>query len=368
MTNVEAARYAIIGAGFAGAAAAYHLTQAGERDVVVLETEPTPGVHASGRNAAMARQLVADPHVARLVCEGARFIRERAADLNEGQPLLTPNGSLLLGNSALIDPLLSANDGETHAEVLPIGETVRRFPFIAGTGCELALWCPSDGVIDVHGLLHGYLRASRDAGARLLTSCWVESIGPYGGGFELSTTQGTVRTDILINAAGAWASEIGQLAGATAAPIRACRRHLVSTPPLEWVEPRWPFTWDMLHEVYLRPESGGLLLSGCDEEDMQPCLPPVDRSVLESLARKLSLHFPSLPTLEVQRIWAGLRTLTPDGRFLIGWDPQLDGFFWVAGLGGQGVTSSSAVGRLAVDLLFGRPRHEAGVFDPARFA
>ncbi|MBI3092556.1 MAG: FAD-binding oxidoreductase [Candidatus Tectomicrobia bacterium] len=362
------ARVAIIGAGFAGAAAAYHLTLAGERDVVILESEPTPGAHSSGRNAAMARQLVADPHLARLAREGTRFLREGAPALNEGQPILNRTGSLLLCDQALAERLLASRGDDVEAACLPIPDLVPRYPFLEGSDCEAGLWCPSDGVVDIHALLSGYVRASQAAGASLLTSCRVEAIAARNGGFALTTTQGPISAELLVNAAGAWANPLARLAGADALPLRPCRRHLVCTPPMREVDPSWPFIWDVAHEVYFRPESGGLLLSACDEDEMAACLPPTNHAVLDLLGEKLAAHFPRLPRIEVQRIWAGLRTLTPDGRFVIGWDPRLPGFFWLAGLGGHGVTTSYAVGRLAADLLLGQPREDAAAFDPARLA
>ena len=87
----------------------------------------------------------------------------------------------------------------------------------------------------------------------------------------------------------------------------------------------------------------------------------------ELLSQKIERHLPSLMGLPIWRSWAGLRTLTSDGRFVIGWDPKVEGLFWVAGLGGHGVTTSHSVGALAADMIVGVERSEARAFSPSRF-
>ncbi|HWO41131.1 MAG TPA: FAD-binding oxidoreductase, partial [Candidatus Eisenbacteria bacterium] len=127
------------------------------------------------------------------------------------------------------------------------------------------------------------------------------------------------------------------------------------------------FVWDLSHEIYFRPEGRGLLLCACDQDELPPGDPPLERAIQELLAEKIERYLPGLASVPIQRGWAGLRTLVKDGRFIIGWDPIVKGFFWLAGLGGHGVTTSSAVGALAADLLLGRERPEAPDFSPARF-
>ncbi len=175
-------------------------------------------------------------------------------------------------------------------------------------------------------------------------------------------------TDILVNAAGAWAAEIARLAGATDIPLTPYRRHLFVTQPLDWVQPDWPLVWDLTHELYFRPESGGLLLSPCDETAHPPAAPATDPAALELLAEKVTHCLLHLSDLPIRNCWAGLRTMAPDRRFVVGWDPGLKGFFWVAGLGGHGVTASYAVGLLAASLILQQPALSAGrEFSPARF-
>jgi glycine/D-amino acid oxidase-like deaminating enzyme len=92
----------------------------------------------------------------------------------------------------------------------------------------------------------------------------------------------------------------------------------------------------------------------------------VEESVRELLAEKIQNYMPSLSAASINKGWAGFRTLSPDGRFVIGWDPQVKGFFWVAGLGGHGVTTSWAVGELAADLILGGQNKKSDAFTPER--
>jgi glycine/D-amino acid oxidase-like deaminating enzyme len=156
------------------------------------------------------------------------------------------------------------------------------------------------------------------------------------------------------------------MAKATPVPIRSYRRHLFITDALSWVKPNDPFTWNISDPFYLRPEANGLLLCPCDEEEHPPGFPSIHPVARELLEEKIK-RYPALGPLSIRSSWAGLRTFSSDRRFVIGWDPILAGFFWVAGLGGHGVTASGAIGRLASDLIGGVERKGMWHFSPERF-
>src|SRR5215467_3471568 len=368
MTSCE---YLIIGAGFAGAATAYHLTRRGITDVLLLEQEAIPGFHSSGRNAAMIRQCVSDPALAQLARDGAAFLHRFPPDWPVPVQFKR-NGSLLLGMGEGWEKLKrDAEDGRASGIDVALwspAQAKNHVPVLKDAEFDGAVWCASDGIIDIHALLSGYLKASTAKGARIRYGAKVGAIGAGGSDRLHVVIEGeTIKPRMLINAAGAWANSIARMAGAADLPLRPCRRHLFVSPPLDWADPSWPFVWDVSHDIYFRPEGEGLLLCACDQVELPPGDPPVDAAVGELLAEKIERYMPALSKVSINKSWAGFRTLSSDGRFVIGQDPKIAGFFWIAGLGGHGVTTSSAVGALAADLIAGNGDKTSKAFSPERF-
>lgn len=363
--------FVIIGAGFAGAATAYHLSRRGASDILLLEQEAIPGFHSSGRNAAMIRQCVPDAALLDLTRQGSRFLRNLPADWPEPVQF-KQNGSLLLGSGeGWVKLQRDAELGRSlgvDIELWTAEQAKRHVPVLKGAEFAGAAWCATDGVIDIHALLSGYLKSASIKGARIRYGSKVESIDATACGLTVVVNGESIAAKVVVNASGAWADEVAKMAGAAELPLRPCRRHLFVSPPLAWVDKSWPFVWDVTHDIYFRPDGEGLLLCPCDQTELPPGDPPVDDAVKELLAEKIERYLPALSGVSISREWAGLRTLSSDGRFVIGWDANVNGFFWVAGLGGHGVTTSSAVGALAADLLLAGPGKKSEPFAPARFA
>ena len=367
-------RFLVVGGGFAGASAAFHLARMGAKGVLVIEREEAAGRNSSGLNAAMVTQTGGAPPVEEMARRGAAFIRQPPPGWIA--PVgFAPTGSLFLASGERLKDREAAAEraraAGLEAEVRGGGWARQRHALLEGNPAEGALWCPSDGVVDIQGLLQGFLGGAQALGAEFWLGCELRSIGAGGGEeFTAETSRGAVRAGCIVNAAGAWSGAVAGMAGAAQPPLRPCRRHLFRTDAVSWVRGDWPIAWDLDEGCYFRPEAGGLLLSPCDEDEHPPALPEVDAAARELLREKLGRRFPRLQWLRYAAGWACLRTFAPDGRFAIGWDPGVPGFFWVGGLGGHGATCSGAVGELAARLLLGRedPWGVAADFSPARFA
>ncbi len=353
--NLETASIVVVGGGLAGAATACHLARRGARRVVLLERESACGTHASGRNAAMIRQVVPEEAVGALATEGAAFYKQPPADWPVPF-VFEQNGSILLGSGPGWADLRRWAEA-ARARGVPVESRTpdalrREIPLLEGAAFDGGIFCATDGVVDLTALLEGCLEAFRRAGGSVVTAAPVRDIETKAGRVAAVVTPAArFEADVVVDAAGAWAGEIARLAGAAELPLTPYRRHLLVTGPVPEADRRWPFVWDVTHDFYFRPETGGLLMSACDHTAWPPADPPTDPAAEALLADKLSRHAPRLAGFPPVSSRAGLRTLTPDGRFIIGPDSRVGGFFWVAGLGGHGVTTSHAVGALAARLI-----------------
>jgi len=160
------------------------------------------------------------------------------------------------------------------------------------------------------------------------------------------------------------------MAGAHVVPVTPHRRTILTFATPEGLGVNgWPLTANESHHLYFAPESGGLLVCPMDEDPMEPCDAHPDEVRVAEAIERLEQVAPALVPATVRRTWAGLRTFTPDRVLVVGEDPRVPGFFWLAGQGGCGIETSPAVGQIAADLLIdGRTdRFDAAQLSPARF-
>ncbi len=339
----------IVGAGFAGVSTAYHLAKRGARGVLVLEREAAAGMQASGRNAGLLRQSSDDPEIAAFLRRGARAARRALRGIPGS---IQRTGSLILGGG--IGRLAPG----PRARRLDASEVVRG---LRGD----ALFDPDDSVVDPQALLGVFLEGARGRGVTFAFGESVTAVRTARGRIEgVETTKRTVAARTLVVAAGAWAGEVAALAGSRGIAIEPRRRHLFRGAVDRSEGRSWPFVWNEEKGVYFRPEGDGMLLSPCDAEPHPPAEPGIDPARRDELARKVADVFGVLGEWRIGAGWACLRTFAADERFVIGPDPSVRGLFWVGALGGHGMTSAWAIGRLAALSILGRGA--PGPFDPRR--
>jgi D-arginine dehydrogenase len=311
--------------------------------------------------------LVQPPQIAELGARSRPFLSEPPEDVADA-PLITPTGSLTLFDEdqrAQADAMLAlARRLGVAAEALGADRLARVAAHVAREGVATAVFCPTDGVIDIHGLVQGLLRAGRRRGARVelgeeVRALWVEAGRVRG----VVTARGRMPAAAVVDATGAWAGLLASVSGASRIPLVPYRRHLVF---VRAESQPGPLAIDRRRLSYIRPETGGYLGSPCDEDPHPPGTPGVEpERVAEGLACMERLA-PALLGSRPARSWACLRTRTPDEGFVIGWDPELRGFFWMAGLGGHGMTAGVAAGDLAAAVLAGEAAAPPWT-QPARF-
>jgi D-arginine dehydrogenase len=349
---------AVVGGGFAGAATAWWLARRGLGNVVILEREPAPGRHASGRGAGMGRQVTDDDATTALTVRGARWLRgELTGPWPAGAPWI-PSGSFLTfaDEGALTAHRARAARFGVTCEPVGIDAVVARWPRLSALPARGALWFPDDGLIRVGALIDGMIAGARAGGARVVVACEVSDVTADARGPVITTRHGPLRARVVVDAAGAWAGVLAVRWGATDGGLVPWKRHLSvvgqSAPSADA-----PFVWHVSPaEVYVRPDPDGTLVSPCDAQPSHPHTAVIDADAVERLHQRLRTVAPGLAFAPVVRTWACLRTFARDGVPRIGFDPGRPWLMWVAGLGGHGATASMAIGEDASGVIEQRLR------------
>lgn len=355
MTSTRRSDVLVIGAGVAGASVAAEL--APRRRVVVIEMEDQPGYHTTGRSAAVFAECYGN-RLVRALTRASRPFLERPPSGGEA-PLLAPRGWLSIARRDQLEQL-----GGLERELLASGGTVQPVseaearalvPILRRGHVAAALLDRSAMDIDVHALHHFYLRRLRAAGGETVTGARAVAFDRAGGDWCVHTTQGDFAAPLVVDAAGAWADEVGRLAGATPIGLVPMRRTaLILDPPRETPVSGWPMVVDAEESFYFKPEGGRLLASPADETPSPPCdARPEDLDVAVAIDRITAAC--ELEVSHVRRKWAGLRSFVADRSPVAGFDLRTPGFFWLAGQGGYGIQTAPALSRLAAALALGEP-------------
>jgi D-arginine dehydrogenase len=353
---VKSADFVVIGAGIAGASVAYWLAR--HARVVVLEREPQPGYHSTGRSAALFMETYGPEQVRALTRASRRFFENPPAGFVE-QPLLSPRGTLVVAtnaqerqleeyweetrSSATLTRRLSPLETSTLVPVFRVGE-------VLGSVYE-----PHACDIDVHALHQGYLRELRRRGGVVHCDAEVTLIEREGADWRVHAGSAVFAAPVIVNAAGAWADVIARLAGVAPIGLEPRRRSAFTfAPPAGVATAAWPAVMDAEEDWYFKPEAGMLLGSPANADPVEP-----HDVQAEELDVALAIdRIESITTLNINRpsrVWAGLRSFVPDGSLVGGFDLQTPGFFWVAAQGGYGIQTSAAMGEACAALARGLP-------------
>lgn len=363
----------IVGAGIAGASLAWQL--AGRRSVLLLEREEQPGRHATGRSAAMFMESYGPPGVRALTRASRAFYTQPPAGF-AASALLARRGVLYLaapGQETLLhDTQRTLSQHGAALRVLGADAALGLLPCLRPQALHGALFDPAAEDIDVHALHQGYLRGARQRGTELRTAVAPHAARHDGRRWEIGLSGGqSVRATQVVNAAGAWADELGALFGAAPIGLQPKRRSAFTFRAPEGFEVGgWPAVVGIDESYYFKPDAGQLLGSPANADPVAP------HDVLpEELDIALGIHaIEAATTLTIRRptsTWAGLRSFVADGEPVIGFDPRCPGFFWLAAQGGYGIQSAAAAAELAAALLCGPPLPDslaARAVDPLMFA
>ena len=342
----------VIGAGIAGASAAAEL--AADAHVIVLEMEPQPGYHATGRSAAYFAAAYGKQVVQAITLASEHFFRQPPAGFTEVE-LFHPRECIWFGRPDQASGLEAMQRAVPRLEFLDEGGVRERVPVFKPGYLLGGLRDREGGDLDVEALLRGYLKRFLHRRGRLRVDHRVERLERSGAGWVVTAGGARFTAPVVVNAAGGWAEQVAGMAGLAPLGIAPLRRTALTIDAPAGVDiDNWPEMVDVDEAFYFKPDAGAILVSPADETPT----PPVDAQP-EELDVAIGVdRFEQATGIDVHRVraaWAGLRTFAPDRVFVAGFDPRTEGFFWLAGQGGYGVQSSPAMAALTRHLLTGAP-------------
>jgi D-arginine dehydrogenase len=369
--------FVVVGAGIAGASIAYELARRGT--VCLIEAESRPGIHATGRSAALFAPSYGGCEI-RAVTRASRGFFDRPPEGFCEHPLLAPRGVLYIARADQCDRLqrmvdaIRASGGKVAA--IDVEEARARVPLLR-EGYVAAAAVDADAMdIDVHGLHQGFLRGARTAGVQFVTGTAATRIKRQNDVWSIELNERTISAPTLVNAAGAWADEVAAACGARRVGLTPLRRTALLVDAPAGVEiRRWPAVVDTDERFYFKPDAGQLLISPADETAHAPGdAQPDELDVAIGVDRVQAAL--DIDVKRVSHSWAGLRTFSPDRVPVVGFDAEVPGLFWCAGQGGYGIQTAPAMARAAAALAMHDPLPadvvaeglSAGDLSPQRFA
>jgi sarcosine oxidase subunit beta len=366
----------IIGCGIVGASIAWHLTSAGCRNVILLERETQPGTGSTGKSMGGVRAQFSLAADIRMSLYSIPVFRDFEALV--GHPSgYRPQGYLFVASQQRHLEMLSANharqvaEGVRDARLVSRDEIVARVPQLRADDILGGSLGASDGFVDPHSVLTGFLKRAVEQGAQLVREARVTGIDLDAQGIAgVRTSRGSYSSRTVVNAAGAWAAEVAALAGVHL-PVQPLRRTLVPTEPFDRIARDVPMTVDMATGFHFRPEGLGFLMAWNDPAEIPGFRAGVDRGFVEKILALAADRVPVFAEAEVNpsRAWSGLYEVTPDHHPILGTVPQVPGFFLANGFSGHGVMHSPATGKILADLILKGHTDMIDVrqFDLARF-
>jgi 4-methylaminobutanoate oxidase (formaldehyde-forming) len=382
---VEHARAVIIGGGVGGTSIAYHLTELGWKDVVLVDrAELTSG--STFHSAGLVGQLRSSVTLTKMMMYGSDLYRRLAAETGS-DPSWHEVGSLRLASSPERFEELRRQAGWAKTFGLPLelisaSEAQALFPLMSTEGVLGAVYLPTDGWLDPSGLANALAAGARQRGASIRTHTRVVAIGSDRGRatgviVEHQGERTEIRADVVVNAAGMFAPEIGRMVGVNI-PIIPMAHEYLFTEPVEGVHPGLPQLRDPDNLVYYREEVGGLCMGGYERHpapwgldgipaDFNGKLLAPDWPRFEEIMAGAVRRVPAIADAGINRMINGPEGFTPDNEFILG-ESDVRGFFVAAGFCAHGIAGAGGIGRqMASWIADGEPELDLWKMDIRRF-
>jgi sarcosine oxidase subunit beta len=355
---LKSADVVIVGSGIVGSSIAYHLTEAGCKKIIVVERETHQGKGSTGKSMGGVRAQFSTPASIKMSLFSIPFFAafEDVMGFPSGY---RPQGYLFAATEERHMAYLRENYqrqvelGLKTVRLISVDEIAKIAPEIRHDDLIGGSFCSTDGFVDPHSVMTGFMLKAMERGVQLLREAEVTAITADGQGVTgVDTTQGYISSRTIVNCAGAWSAQVAEFAGVDL-PVEPLRRMLVPTEPFDKVSHQSPMVIDMATGFHYRPEGLGLLLSWNDPTETPGYKLNFDPAFIEKVLTHGANRLPSLEEAEInpRRGWAGLYEMTPDHHPILGPVAKVPGFFVATGFSGHGVMHSPATGKIMADIL-----------------
>ncbi len=380
----DRARVVIIGGGVIGTSVAYHLTELGWTDVVLLE-QGTLSCGTTWHAAGLVGLLRASESGTRLVQYSTELYARLEAETGLSAGYKQCGGVIVARSEDRMTQLrrtaATAEAFGLRAELMTPEQAQQRFPVMQVEDLLGAIWLPDDGKANPADLTMALAKGARMRGARVLERTRVVDVLTRDGAVAgVRTDRGDVEAEIVVNCAGQWAKAVGDMVGVTV-PLHSAEHFYVVTDRVDGVHPDLPILRDPDGYTYFKEEVGGLVVGGFEPEAKPWVSPdripyPFEFQLLEEdwehfsvLMDSALLRIPALHDTGVRKFYNGPESFTPDNQFILGEAPQVRSFFVGAGFNSVGIASAGGAGRaLAEWIVEGEPTMDLVGQDIRRFA
>jgi glycine cleavage system aminomethyltransferase T/glycine/D-amino acid oxidase-like deaminating enzyme len=383
----DRARIVIIGGGVGGTSIAYHLAQLGERDVVLVErNELTSG--STFHSAGLVGQLRGSLTLTRMMMYSVELYRGLAAN-TDTDPGWVQCGGIRLACTPEREQELDRQVAWARTFGLPLerisaAEACELFPLMVTDGVRAASYLATDGYLDPSQLTYALADGARQGGARIFTHTRVHGIDVRDGRVRgVRTEWGDIEAEVVVNAGGMYAAQIGRMAGVRVPVVPFAHEYLVTQPFRERGGEHMPTLRDPDNLIYYREEGGGLIMGGYERasapwfldergsdhipEDFNGRLLEEDWDRFAEIAENSKRRVPVMDEVTITRLINGPEAFTPDNEFCLG-ETEVAGFFVAAGFCAHGLAGAGAIGQVMAEwIVAGEPSLDAWEMDIRRF-